>query len=240
MAPRYYRGSESSRETIEFDIKKSGRYVTTCAVNVDLLICGVKLFPCGDGSDTKLTPAQRLYLLEMVQAERKKITDSYPVKTYEGWQESGIPTFEDYCFPGDTVDEAMIEHFVNSVPPVLSLSFCTQGGEPFSSEGDERGACRPTYITFHDLGGGRWQFDGYCFYKENQNRVVRPSRLEEKIAEARKELDGGKRNRAVYGKDEAGEMKLLKRGIGDEEAKTIADNYWRETGRTATIVATED
>ena len=82
-----------------------------------------------------------------------------------------------------------MEYFVNSVPPVLMLSFCTQAGEPFSHEGDERGAYRPTYTTFHDLGGGRWQFDGYCFYKENTNRYVRKSRLEERITEARREAE---------------------------------------------------
>lgn len=56
-------------------------------------------------------------------------------------------------------------------------------------EVDERGASRPTYITFHDLGGGYWQFDGYCFYKENTNRYTRKSRLEERIDEARREVE---------------------------------------------------
>lgn len=184
---RYIRGSRDSYEAVEFDITRRGRYITTCVVNVYLLLCGVKAFPCGNGDDEKLTAQQQLEILELVQEERKKITASYPVKTYKGWHESGLPTFEDYCFPGDTVDEAMVEYFVNVVPPVLALSFCTQAGEPFSHEGDERGAYRPTYTTFHDLGGGRWQFDGYCFYKENTNRYVRKSRLEERIEEARRE-----------------------------------------------------
>lgn len=184
---KYLRGSQDSREAVEFDITRRGQYITTCVVDVDLLLCGIKAFPCGNGDDVKLTPEQQFAILETVQQERKRITDSYPIKTYEGWRESGLPLFEDYCFPGDTVDEAMVEHFVNSVPPVLMLSFCTQAGEPFSHEGDERGAYRPTYTTFHDLGGGRWQFDGYCFYKENTNRYVRKSRLEERITEARRE-----------------------------------------------------
>ena len=87
------------------------------------------------------------------------------------------------------MDDDRVQHFVDSVPPVLMLSFCTQGGEPYSSEVDERGASRPTYITFHDLGGGYWQFDGYCFYKENTNRYTRKSRLEERIDEARREVE---------------------------------------------------
>lgn len=186
---KYLRGSQNSREVVEFDITRRGQYITTCVVDVDLLICGIKAFPCGNGDDETLTPEQRLTILETVQAERKRITDSYPVKTLKGWRESGLRTFEEYCFPGDKVDDDMVQHFVDSVPPVLRLSFCTQAGEPYSHEGDERGAYRPTYATFHDLGGGYWQFDGYCFYKENVNRCTRKSRLEERIEEARREVE---------------------------------------------------
>lgn len=88
----YHRGSQNSREAVEFDITRRGQYITTCVVDVDLLICGIKAFPCGNGDDVKLTPEQQLAILETVQQERKRITDSYPVKTYEGWHESGLPT----------------------------------------------------------------------------------------------------------------------------------------------------
>lgn len=129
----YYRGSQGSRETVTYDIVRGSQYITTCVVDVQLLLCGVKAFPCGNGDDVKLTAQQRLEILETVREERKRITDRYPVKTYEGWQESGLPSFEDYCFPGDKVDDDMVQHFVDSVPPVLMLSFCTQAGEPYSS-----------------------------------------------------------------------------------------------------------
>ena len=174
---RYLRGSQGSREAVEYDITRRGQYITTCVVDVDLLIFGIKAFPCGNGDDETLTPEQRLAILETVRAERKRITDRYPVKTLKGWRESGLRTFEEYCFPGDKVDDDMVQHFVDSVPPVLLLSFCTQAGEPYSHEGDERGAYRPTDATVHDLGGGYWQFDGYCFYKENVNRCICKSRV---------------------------------------------------------------
>lgn len=186
---KYLRGSRDSREAVEYDITRRGQYITTCVVDVDLLICGIKAFPCGNGDDEKLTPEQRVEILELVQAERKKITDRYPVKTYEGWHESGLRTFEEYCFPGDEVDEAIVEHFVNSIPPVLMLSFCTQAGEAHSSEPDGENGYRPTFTTFHRIGGNRWQFDGYCFYKENTNRYSRKSRLEERLNEARREAE---------------------------------------------------
>ena len=92
----YYRGSQGSRETVTYDIVRGSQYITTCVVDVQLLLCGVKAFPCGNGDDVKLTAQQRLEILETVREERKRITDRYPVKTYEGWQESGLPSFEDY------------------------------------------------------------------------------------------------------------------------------------------------
>lgn len=186
---KYYRGSRDSREAVEYDITRSGQYITTCVVDVERLISGVKVFPCGNGDDEKLTAQQRIEILEFVQAERKKITDSYPIKTRAGWHESGLRLFEDYCFPGDIVDEEMVEYFVNNVPPLLLLPSCTQIGESFSIELDAKGNYMPTYGTFHDLGGGRWQFDGYCFYKENKNRHNSCTDLEARIEEVRKEVE---------------------------------------------------
>lgn len=188
----YYRGSQSSREAVTYDITRRGQYITTCVVDVQLLLCGIKAFPCGNGDDVKFTAQQRLEILETVQAERKRITDRYPVKTYEGWQESGLPSFEDYCFPGDMVDGELVTHFVNDLPPALMRATCTQAGGEFSCEGDEHGGYKPTYITFHriDADGGLWRFDGYCFYGQNENRYTRKSRLEELIDEARREVEG--------------------------------------------------
>ena len=45
---------------------------------------------------------------------------------------------------------------------------------------------------------------------------------------------------AVYGKDENGEMRLIKRGVSAPEAIEIADAHYRETGRTAIIVNSEE
>ena len=187
----YYCGSQSNREAVAYDITRRGQYITTCVVDVQLLLCGIRTFPCGNGDDVKLTAQQRLEILETVQAERKRITDSYSVKTYEGWQASGLPSFEDYCFPGDTVDGELVTHFVNDLPPALMRSTCTQAGGELSCEGDEHGGYKPTYITFHRINadGGLWRFDGYCFCGENENRVTRKSRLEERIDEARREVE---------------------------------------------------
>lgn len=189
---KYYRGGRDSSEAIEFNVEKGGQYITTCVINVYLLLAGVEVFPCGNGDDIILTPEQRLEALEYLQVERKKITDSFPVKTYEGWLSSGLHSFEEYCFPGDEVDEAVVDHFVNCVPPVTMRLSCTQAGEAYSTEPDGDGRHRNTYTTFHSIGEGRWIYDGLCFKDNNENKVDKPYtlfRLEQLIEEARREAE---------------------------------------------------
>lgn len=124
---KYYRGSRDGYEAVEADItRRDGTYITTCVINVDLLLCGLTAFPCGKGEDYALAPEQQLKVLEFIRRERKALTDKETVKTLDGWHGSGLPTFEDYCFPGDSVSEDIVDYFVNSVPPVLMRSTCTQ------------------------------------------------------------------------------------------------------------------
>ena len=190
---RYIRGSRDNREAVEFDISKRGQYITTCVVDVSLLLCGILSFPCGNGDDVTLTGQHQLDILELVQAEREKITSGIEVKTMESWYGSGL-NFDDYCFPGDTVGEDIVDYFVNVVPPVTLRYDCIQAGEEHSSEPDGSGKYRATYTTFHRMGDGRCRFDGYCFKGENQNRVDKTysrRQFEKCLAEARKEVEEG-------------------------------------------------
>lgn len=81
----YYRGGKGNPENISIDIMTSrGGYITTCAINVQLLTAGVRTFPCGNGDDYRLSPELYLEALEYLQEQRRLIKDRYPVKTYEG------------------------------------------------------------------------------------------------------------------------------------------------------------
>lgn len=189
---KYYKGGRDRYEAVEADItRRDGTYITTCVINVELLLCGVTAFPCGNGEDYPLTPEQQLKVLEFIRRERNALTDKETIKTLDGWRESGLPTFEDYCFPGDAVAESIVDYFVNGVPPVLMRSTCTQVGEAYSIEPDGDGKHRNTYMTFHREPGGNWMFDGYCFCGSNKNRVRCSSRLERRISEVRREMKNG-------------------------------------------------
>lgn len=191
----YLHGSRDSREAVAFDISRHGQYITTCVVDVDLLLCGIKIFPCNNGDNVNLTARQQLDILELVLAERDKITSGIEVKTMESWYGSGL-NFDEYCFPGDMVGEDVVDYFVNAIPPVTLRYNCVQAGEEYSCEPDDSGKYRATYTTFHRTEDGRLCFDGYCFKGENQNRVektYRRQQFEKCLAEAKREvkLDAG-------------------------------------------------
>lgn len=184
----YIHGSKNNRESVRICTVRENWHDVICTVDVDLLMCGIDSFPCGEG-DIVLSVAERLEILKFVKAERKKITDSYAIKTYNGWQNSGFRSFQDFCVPGDLVDEAMVDYFVNIVPPVLQRSSCTQCGEPYSYEMNDRENPQKTYTTFHQIIDGLWQYDGCCFYGENQNRVLEDSQLDSCIEALTKALE---------------------------------------------------
>lgn len=191
---KYCRGGRDCFETVELDeVRSDGMYITTCVVNVNLLIDGIEVFPCGNGDDFKLNPEQQLKVLEFVQAERRKITEGKAIKTLDGWHKSGLRTWEDYCKPGELVTEDIVDEFANSVPPKTFRNGLVQAGEPYSTQPDENGAWRNTYVTFtyHDKdGAGRslWRFEGYCFAGQTNNRVGVKTSLERRIEALRREV----------------------------------------------------
>ena len=87
---RYLQGGQDCFEAVEFDITNiCSQRVATCAVGAFAILSGIKSFINSNGEDLTLTPMQRLKILELLQAERKRITD-IPVKTLEGWRNSGL------------------------------------------------------------------------------------------------------------------------------------------------------
>lgn len=193
---RYLRGSKDSYEAVEFDVTKDGgnTYITTCVINVCLLLAGVTAFPCGNGDDIKLTPEQQLEILEFVQEERRKITEGEQVKSMDGWHKSGLHSWEDYCKPGELVTEDVVDNFVNSVPPTTLRSGYVQAGEAYDSQPDGDGIWRDTYVTFtyhgkDDAGRSLWLHNGYCFKNGTDNRVDIKTSLERRIEAVRREAE---------------------------------------------------
>jgi len=80
--------------------------------------------------------------------------------TMKMWEEAG--DFSKIAEPGDTVEESIVEQFMNSVPPVSLKPGYLQAGEPYDTVQDENEIWRHTYTTFVQTNDG-WVFSGYCF-----------------------------------------------------------------------------
>lgn len=143
---KYYRASPDNTETIEIPATGwRGEYITTCVIYASLLTAGVKAFPCGNGDDVKLTASQHLSVLEYLKEQREALRGAGP-KTLAGWHRTGL-NIEDYLLPGDAVDDDMVDHFRDILPPLCNRHDLMQASEPFSSEKDDAGRYRDTYIT---------------------------------------------------------------------------------------------
>ena len=124
-------------------------------------------------------PCAQLEMLRFVKLERDKILAEHPVKTRAGWTESGISNFMDYCSPGDEVDEALVDYFLNVVPPATHRTTFIQAGEPYSSALDDTGKYQAIYSTFSK--GSTWRYLGECFLNQTENKVSIHSKLERAI-----------------------------------------------------------
>lgn len=164
----YIRGSETSHEAVELDLKSGD----TCVINVDHLLHGWTTFPCGSGDDYKLTAEELVEAKELVKQERRKLTN-IEVKSMADWYNSGLNRFEDFFFPGDKVAEDVVDYFINVLPPITYRGSLVQAGEEYSCEpeSNEPGArWRATYTTFTRK-GTQWIYAGNCFRGETVDRT---------------------------------------------------------------------
>lgn len=180
----YQRASKDTREIVTAKVRQGVNVLTICAIDVDLLICGIRQFPCENGKEYYLDDKEYLEVLTFVQGRRNDLKKEERVKTLKGWNESRLGSFEEYFSPGDLVSEAVVTRFLNILPPTIYRSGYLQAGGAFSSVRDSEGKCRETYTTFHLIEEGIWMFDGYCFVDTTGNMVEQPDRLARKISES--------------------------------------------------------
>lgn len=83
------------------------------------------------------------------------------IKTYDNWTGS----LSEYLNVGDVVDERLVNHFLNLLPPAYNSSILIQYGEPYSYVDN-----KIVYITFAKE-NNNWIFKGYCYIGENINRL---------------------------------------------------------------------
>lgn len=76
--------------------------------------------------------------------------------------------------PGDLVQDEVVRHFMDMVSPAAYTGSIAQVGSPYSLRIDpDTGRTRDVYATFKGTGHG-WQFCGYCFRYETEERGTEP------------------------------------------------------------------
>jgi hypothetical protein len=177
---KYIRGEGSDKEervAVDFMVKDG---IERFEVSALLLRLGTPCHMTERGFTIELPDDVRLELLRFVQENREMILAAHPVKTRAGWSESGIAVFREYCKPGDTVDDAMVAYFRDSLLPATSHTGFLQAGDPVNSEADWFGQPRATYTTFCKEESS-WIYKGSCFLEEDINRETAPRTIETEI-----------------------------------------------------------
>lgn len=86
------------------------------------------------------------------------------LKTIEGWHKSGCNSWDEYCKPGDMVDQGVADYFLGILPPRTMTRNYFQVGEPYSHAINPKTmkSCG-TYATFAVRGKEIWEYCGNCF-----------------------------------------------------------------------------
>lgn len=108
---------------------------------------------------------------EKCDCQRTSYDEKSTAVTMADWKRAG--SFEHAAKPGDAVEDAIVEEFINCLPPRTFRESLVQCGEPYSFAKDPRdGKTKSTYGTFHRR-GGVWYYCGNCFAGE----YVEPAKL---------------------------------------------------------------
>ena len=96
------------------------------------------------------------------------------IKKLKDWEESG-KSWDDFCNPGDLVDEDVYWYFLNVLPPRNMEAVYLQVGEPYSSKFNSKaGRYMATYPTFVRAEDKVWKYCGNCFPGECVDAEYKP------------------------------------------------------------------
>ena len=164
----------------EYYIKDGYPYVKvsiedqTIDVNVTQMLNGGTHFKDQNGNLIELTLTHKFAVLQCTLIEQDRLKYNHKKKTFDEWTESGAIDFDAYVDLHDEVDEAIVDNFLELLPPAFHTSCLMQMGEPNEHLEDDRGNFAPTFMTFEKV-GSKWYYRGYCFCGKTENRKRFPT-----------------------------------------------------------------
>ncbi len=138
-------------------------------VDVSQMLNGGRRFKNANGDKVELGITQIYAVLQATVIEQDRLKYTNKCKTLDEWTDSGAIGFDSYVGLGDEVDEAIVDNFLEMLPPACHTAHLMQVGEPNEHLPDGNGSYQPTYMTFEKC-DGKWYYRGYCFLYETKNR----------------------------------------------------------------------
>lgn len=112
--------------------------------------------------DIKNAIEQKKGSMQRMSEEKQK-----EIKTLKEWEESG-KNWDDFCKPGELVDEDVYWYFLNILPPRNMGAGYLQVGGPYDSRlNPKTGKYMATYSTFVRVEDKVWKYCGNCFPGES-------------------------------------------------------------------------
>ena len=138
-------------------------------VDIESFLSHLLTFPNQHKNPVKLNPGQIYAVLQCFIHESNLCRNFGNHKTVNEWPTSGMPNFDWYAKPGDIVDEAIYENFLNILPPAAMSYGYLQVGEALDHIPDGNGNWKPTFMTFAQE-DKEWHYIGHCFLRETENK----------------------------------------------------------------------
>ena len=146
----------------------------TIEINVPQMLGGGTVFKDQNGNRIELTATHKFAALQCALVAQDRLKYNNKRKTFDEWTDSGAIDFDSYVEIGNEVDEAIVDNFLEMLPPAYHSSHLMQMGEPNQHLSDDKGNFRPTFMTFEKV-DGKWYYHGYCFCGMTENKKRFPS-----------------------------------------------------------------
>lgn len=173
--PIRFTENETGEIKTAFGTTETGSYVLLqdgddeIKVDIESFLSHLLTFPNQHKEPVRLNPGQIFAVLQCFICKSNLCRNSENHKTLDEWTTSGMPNFDWFAKPGDIVDEAIYQNFLNILPPAAMSYGYLQVGEPFDHVPDENGNWKPIFMTFAQE-DKEWRYLGYCFLHGTENK----------------------------------------------------------------------
>ena len=156
--------SQSGKGAVLYDSQTTLEFILWKDKTITML--GGDTIKYGNWDDLELDSPLLIKVFNLFEKAIHKIFNLKKIKTYKDWKGE----ITEYLDINDIVDNEIIEHFRNVLPPKIDTSYTLQGGEAYDHILDDKtNKYKGIYITFNKE-NSNWIYKGICYIGENTDR----------------------------------------------------------------------